>query len=121
MYSTSPLCLLQSSSADDFAPPHQFLIALVVLALAVTLLRAQVYGDVPVTTRYSVFTGGFGMLVGLVGVVSLLASFVPEMVPLVLDGLAALFFLAGGIVCTFLLLLLLLIHCRPYSNRYFPF
>ncbi|KAK3307694.1 marvel domain-containing protein [Chaetomium strumarium] len=75
----------------------QFLIAVTILGLAAAMIRAQVLGSAPTTVRYSTFTGGFGILVGLVGIASLFASFIPDLVPLVLDGLAGLLFLAGGI------------------------
>ncbi|KAK3293864.1 marvel domain-containing protein [Chaetomium fimeti] len=76
-----------------------FLMALVVLALAANLIAIQVYGTPPVTTRYCTFTGGFGMIVAAVTTVCtiFLSSTVPELVPIVLDGLAGLFFLGGGI------------------------
>ncbi|KAK4240403.1 marvel domain-containing protein [Achaetomium macrosporum] len=75
----------------------QFLTAVTILGLAAAMIRAQVFGSAPVTVRYSTFTGGFGILVCLVGVASLFASFIPDLVPLVLDGLAGVLFLAGGI------------------------
>ncbi|EAQ87147.1 predicted protein [Chaetomium globosum CBS 148.51] len=74
-----------------------FVMALTILALAAAMIANQVYDTPPVTTRYSTFTGGFGMIVAGVGVLCTFVSFVPELVPLVLDGLAALFFLGGGI------------------------
>ncbi|KAK4130507.1 hypothetical protein BT67DRAFT_215008 [Trichocladium antarcticum] len=75
----------------------QFLIAVTILGLSAAMIAAQVHGGVPVTIRYSTFTGGFGMLVGLVGIAALFASFIPEIVPMALDGIAGLLFLAGGI------------------------
>lgn len=73
------------------------LMALVVLALAAAMIANQVYGTPPVTTRYCTFTGGFGMIVAGVGVLSTFVSFLPDLVPIVLDGLSGLFFLGGGI------------------------
>ena len=81
--------------------------AVTVLALAAAMIRNQVYGSSPVTTRYTTFTGGFGMIVSGIGILSVFAS-VPALVPIALDGLAGILFLGGGIV-RFLLLL------------YFPF
>ncbi len=71
--------------------------ALTVLALAAAMIRNQVYGSSPVTTRYTTFTGGFGMIVSGIGILSVFVS-VPALVPIGLDGLAGLLFLGGGIV-----------------------
>ncbi|AEO70951.1 06bdf356-a8e0-4154-8eca-9029144a05ed [Thermothielavioides terrestris] len=92
----------------------QILIGATILGIAASLIANQVVGDSPVTTRYATFTGGFGMMVGLVGVASLLASFIPEVVPLALDGLAALLFLAGGIAWA--VGLRNLDNCNNYQN-----
>lgn len=89
-------------------PPPQALVALTVLALAAAMINRQVYGSPPVTVRYSTFTGGFGMLVCLVGAAAVFVAFIPALVPLVLDGVAGLLFLAGGIV-------------RCFSDPFFPF
>lgn len=81
----------------------QFLSSLTILALAAVMIKNQVYDAAPVTTRYSTFTGGFGMIVGVIGAICAFVSFVPDLVPIALDGLAGLFFLGGGIVrCPFL-------------------
>jgi hypothetical protein len=64
------------------------------------LLKLQVYGEAPVTTKYSSFTGAFGIIVCAVGVASLFLSFIPDLVSIALDGLLGLLFLAGGIVCS---------------------
>lgn len=78
--------------------PTQFFISLTILAIAADFIRHQVLGDAPVTTRYSTFTGGFGMLVCGVGAAALFVTSIPALVPIALDGLMGLFFLAGGIV-----------------------
>ena len=75
----------------------QFLFAVVVLGLAVTLVKAQVYGDAPTTTKYSTFTGGFGILAAAAGAVGLFVEAVPDLFNIALDGLSGLLFLAGGI------------------------
>jgi len=74
-----------------------FFMSVTILGLAAAMIANQVYETPPVTTRYSTFTGGFGMIVGGVGVLCTFVSFVPELVPIVLDALSALFFLGGGI------------------------
>jgi len=71
--------------------------AAVVVGLSVTLLKGQVVPPTPTTTRYSVFTGAFGMIVAFLGLVCLFISAIPALVPMVLDALAGLLLLAGGI------------------------
>lgn len=75
----------------------QLLLGIVVLGLAVTLVRAQVFGGAPVTTTYSSFVGGFNVIAALVGMVGLFFDAIPALVTLALDGLAGVFGLAGGI------------------------
>jgi hypothetical protein len=72
--------------------------ALTILALAADLIRKQVIGSAPVTTRYTTFTGGFGMIVCGVTIASFFLSFLPGVVAMGLDALAGLLFLGGGIV-----------------------
>ncbi|KAJ4414255.1 hypothetical protein N0V82_008037 [Gnomoniopsis sp. IMI 355080] len=60
-------------------------------------MKAQQYGDAPTTTRFSVFVGAFGMIVGALGLVAVFIDRIPSLVPMIADGLGALFFLAGGI------------------------
>ncbi|KAK4125394.1 hypothetical protein N657DRAFT_678528 [Parathielavia appendiculata] len=77
-----------------------FLCGVTVLGLAAAMIKNQVVDSPPVTTRYSTFTGGFGMIVCGVGALGLFVSFIPALVPIVLDGLAGLLFLGGGIAWT---------------------
>ncbi|KAL1986715.1 hypothetical protein VTN96DRAFT_5920 [Rasamsonia emersonii] len=81
----------------------QFLFAIVVLGVSVTLAKHQVYNSVPAATGYSAFTGGLGILAALVGFVALFASSLDGIVTWVLDGLASLAFLAGGLAYAILL------------------
>ncbi|KAH9439326.1 hypothetical protein MCOR02_002888 [Pyricularia oryzae] len=69
----------------------------VVLGLSVTLANHQKYGSPPAETSFASFTGGFGIVVAAIGVASMFIDAIPTLVPLVVEGLAALFFLAGGI------------------------
>jgi hypothetical protein len=69
----------------------------VVVGLSVTLLKGQVFGATPTTTRYSVFTGAFGMIVAFLGLICLFISAIPAIVPMALDTLAGLLLVAGGI------------------------
>ncbi|CAN8101266.1 unnamed protein product [Discula destructiva] len=75
----------------------QILFAIVVVGLSVTFMKAQEYGNSPTTTRYSVFVGAFGMLVGVLGLIAVFLDRIPSLVPMVADGLGALLSLAGGI------------------------
>lgn len=75
----------------------QILFAIVVVGLAGTLISKQVYDSPPTTTKYSSFTGGFGIIVGAVGLAGLFVDAIPEIATMALDGLASIFFLAGGI------------------------
>ncbi|KAH8912760.1 hypothetical protein BR93DRAFT_922724 [Coniochaeta sp. PMI_546] len=75
----------------------QLLMAAVVVGLSVTLLKGQVYGTTPTTTRYSVFTGAFGMIVAFLGLICLFISAIPAIVPMILDSLAGILLVAGGI------------------------
>ncbi|KAK4140828.1 marvel domain-containing protein [Dichotomopilus funicola] len=78
-----------------------FLTSLTILALAVTLIKGQVLDTSPVTTRYTTFTGGFGMITSGLGLLLLslpsLETSLPQLVPIALDTLTSLFFAAGGI------------------------
>ncbi|KAK0714780.1 marvel domain-containing protein [Lasiosphaeris hirsuta] len=75
----------------------QLIFSVVILGLAVTLIKAQVYDSAPTTTKYSSFTGGFGILVAGAGVAGLFFDAIPDIVNLALDTLAGLLFAAGGI------------------------
>lgn len=89
----------------------QIVFAAIVLGLSVTLAKGQAPSDfkkqfpnagydlpgVPATTAYSSFVGGFGMLVALIGFASLFVELLQGIIMLVLDGLASIIFLAGGL------------------------
>ena len=82
---------------ETFTYMAQLLMAAAVVGLSVTLLNGQATGKTPTTTRYSVFTGAFGMIVAFLGLVCLFISAIPAIVPMVLDAVAGLLLLAGGI------------------------
>ncbi|KAK0645472.1 marvel domain-containing protein [Cercophora newfieldiana] len=75
----------------------QLIFAIAILGLAVTLVKAQVYGNAPTTTKYSTFTGGFGTFAAVVGALGLFLESIPDLLNIALDALSAVFFLAGGI------------------------
>lgn len=69
----------------------------VVLGLSVTLAKHQRTGGVPPETGFAAFAGAFGIISSAVGLVALFMESFPQLVALAADGLAALFYLAGGI------------------------
>ncbi|KAK0627825.1 marvel domain-containing protein [Immersiella caudata] len=78
----------------------QFIFGVAVLGLSVTLVKAQVYGSAPTTTKYSTFTGGFGVFAAIVGAVGLFIEAIPDIANMALDGLSSVLLLAGGIAWT---------------------
>ncbi|OMP83301.1 hypothetical protein BK809_0004682 [Diplodia seriata] len=87
---------------NGVARTFQILCAAVVLGLSITLIRSQSYGTVA-ANNYAAFTGGFGLLVGLVGAAAIFIEPLAGIVMVAADALAELFLLAGGIVSSFLL------------------
>ncbi|KAF6835993.1 hypothetical protein CPLU01_03898 [Colletotrichum plurivorum] len=75
----------------------QAIMAIVVLALSVELIKGQRIGDSPTTTRYSAFTGGFGLAVALFGIVSVFFEAIPALIVMAVDAVSGLLLLAGGI------------------------
>jgi uncharacterized membrane protein HdeD (DUF308 family) len=55
-------------------------------------------GKMDTTAEYTAFTGGLGIIAAIVGLIALFYDALNGIVVLVLDGVAALCFLAGGIV-----------------------
>lgn len=74
----------------------QLVFAAVVIGASVSLARGQIYGSVPAAISYSAFAGSFGVLVALVGIASIWIE--RKHVAPIVDGLAAIFFVAGGVV-----------------------
>ncbi|KKY22910.1 hypothetical protein UCDDS831_g03344 [Diplodia seriata] len=81
---------------NGVARTFQILCAAVVLGLSITLIRSQSYGTVA-ANNYAAFTGGFGLLVGLVGAAAIFIEPLAGIVMVAADALAELFLLAGGI------------------------
>ncbi|RHZ58355.1 hypothetical protein CDV55_104603 [Aspergillus turcosus] len=81
----------------------QFLFAIVVLGLSVTLAKGQRYGSVPAATGYAAFTGGAGILAALIGCAALFVDALRGIISWAIDGLASLALLAGGIAFAVLL------------------
>jgi hypothetical protein len=76
----------------------QLLCAIVVLALSIRAAKWQRYESVPATTAYAAFAGGFAVLISLVGIASIWISEIPALIMSMVDALASVLLLAGGIV-----------------------
>ncbi|KAH8673420.1 marvel domain-containing protein [Xylariales sp. PMI_506] len=72
----------------------------VVLGLSVTLAKQQAIGSPPSQTSFSSFVGAFGILVSILGLVSLKVEKLSPMIIMVVDALASIFYLAAGIAMT---------------------
>ncbi|EFQ33323.1 hypothetical protein CGRA01v4_06960 [Colletotrichum graminicola] len=75
----------------------QGIMAIVVLGLSVDLVKGQIIGDAPTTTRYGTFTGGFGLAVAILGLVSAYIDAIPALIVMAADALSGLLLLGGGI------------------------
>lgn len=73
------------------------LFAIIVLALSVTLAKGQVHGKVPSQTDFAAFCGACGLIFAAVGIVACFVEKLQGIITTVLDGIATLFTLAGGI------------------------
>jgi hypothetical protein len=59
-----------------------------------------VIGSVPTETSFSSFAGAFGIIVSVIGLLSIWVEKIPVTIVLGIDALASIFYLAGGIVST---------------------
>jgi len=75
----------------------QLILAIIVLGLSADRVKNQVFDDAPTTIKYSIFTGAFGMIVCVVGIVAVFLEIIPLIGVLAGDALSGIFFLAGGI------------------------
>ncbi|KAK4180883.1 marvel domain-containing protein [Triangularia setosa] len=83
----------------------QLLLSITILALSLTFLKAQVYGDPPTTTKFTVFVASFTIFISVANLLGAiwwtwLEGLVPTIVLLGLDGVATLLFIAAGIAWT---------------------
>lgn len=76
----------------------QLIFAAIVLGLSIAAVKWQTYNDVPATNGFAAFTGAFGALAGVVGLAAIWISPLAGLVMSIIDWLATVFFLAGGIV-----------------------
>ncbi|KAI3531612.1 hypothetical protein CABS01_00232 [Colletotrichum abscissum] len=75
----------------------QGIMAIVVLGLSIDLVKGQKIGDAPTTTKYSTFTGGFGLAVAVLGLVAVFIDAIPALVVIAADALSGVLLLGGGI------------------------
>lgn len=76
----------------------QVLCGIVVLGLSVTLAKEQTVGSVPSQVGFSCFTGALGIIVALLGVVTLFFDSIPHIASVVADAASSAVYLAGGVV-----------------------
>lgn len=76
----------------------QIVFGAIALGLSITAIKWQWTGTAPATTSYSAFAGAFGMLTAVIGTVAVFLDAIPGIIMAMVDGLASLIFLAGGIV-----------------------
>jgi len=76
----------------------QLIFAVIVLGLSVRAAKWQWSGSVPASTAYAAFAGGFAVLITLVGIAAIWISAIPALIMSMVDALAAVLLLAGGIV-----------------------
>ncbi|KAK1721787.1 hypothetical protein BDP67DRAFT_539889 [Colletotrichum lupini] len=75
----------------------QGIMAIVVLGLSIDLVKGQKIGDAPTTTKYSTFTGGFGLAVAVLGLVAVFIDAIPALVVMAADAVSGVLLLGGGI------------------------
>ncbi|KAK8087888.1 hypothetical protein PG997_002849, partial [Apiospora hydei] len=72
----------------------------VVFGLSVSLANQQRVGSAPPEIGFSSFAGGFAIVTCLVGAAGLWVDSIPGIVTMVMDGIAAVVYLVGGIILT---------------------
>ncbi|KAK4674846.1 hypothetical protein QC763_124230 [Podospora pseudopauciseta] len=80
----------------------QLILSITVLALTLTFLKGQVYGDPPTTTKFTIFVAAFTIVVAVANLLGAiwwtwLEDIVPTIALMALDGIAALLVIAAGI------------------------
>jgi len=75
----------------------QIIFAVIVLGLSVSLAKGQDRGKAPSQTDFAAFCGGCGLVFAAIGVVACFIEVLQGIIMTVLDGIATLFTLAGGI------------------------
>ncbi|KAK9781769.1 putative MARVEL domain-containing protein [Seiridium cardinale] len=88
------------SIASIAARVFTLLVSIVVLGLSVSLAKQQYVGSPPSETSFGGFAGAFGIIVSVIGLVSIWVDKISPLIVMGADALASIFFLAGGIAMT---------------------
>ncbi|KAF1841598.1 uncharacterized protein K460DRAFT_292460 [Cucurbitaria berberidis CBS 394.84] len=75
----------------------QFLFAIVILGLSVSLIRHHHWGNLPATLGFAAFVAGVSILGAFVGIAATWVSMLDGAVGLIIDGVVAVINAAGGI------------------------
>jgi len=81
----------------------QVIFGAIALGFSIGAIKWQYYGTAPATSGYSAFAGAFGILTALIGIAAAFMSMIPDLIMAIVDSLASVIFLAGGIVSQALL------------------
>ncbi|KAH7402762.1 marvel domain-containing protein [Pyrenochaeta sp. MPI-SDFR-AT-0127] len=76
----------------------QFLFAIIVLGLSVSLIRDHHWGNLPATLGFAAFVGGVSIVGALLGIAASWVTFLEGTIGLIIDGLVAIINVAGGIL-----------------------
>lgn len=76
----------------------QTIFAAIVLGISIHAIQWQKHGSAPSTTAFCAFAGAFGLLTSLIGLAAVFISAIPGLIMAVVDALASIMLLAGGIV-----------------------
>lgn len=82
----------------------QALFAIIILGLSVDLVRGQKYGDLPATLGFAAFVGGVSIVAVVIGIASTWVEALQGIIGAGIDGVVAVINLAGGVVCSYILL-----------------
>ncbi|KAH8895726.1 hypothetical protein GQ53DRAFT_31400 [Thozetella sp. PMI_491] len=75
----------------------QCILSIAILGLSASAIAAWVIPPAPTTPKYADFVGAFGIIVAVIGVVSLYVQRISPKIPMGLDAVLALLMLAAGI------------------------
>ncbi|KAF2718398.1 hypothetical protein K431DRAFT_230864 [Polychaeton citri CBS 116435] len=81
----------------------QIIFCAVVLGLSIVAVQWQHIGSAPAISTYAAFAGAFGILTALVGIAAVWVELLRSVIMMVMDALAAIFLLAGGIAMAVML------------------
>jgi len=79
----------------------QLIFGFVVIGLSAQLVKGQVYGDSPISLRYSIFAGAFGVITGAISLAAVFFDAIAAIIVMAIDALAIFFYIAGGIILAY--------------------